>query len=397
MKAEFFVNNRRQIARSLNSGLMVLTAYDEMQRGADMAQPFEQEANFWYVSGISHPRWVMIYDGQRDHAWLVRPSVSQAQQIFDGSLPDAAALAQSGAQEVIDEDEFERVLRQLTRQHNTAHTIFQSPEQATFVHNPAQKQLTRRLERIFSKVSDCTIAMARRRGIKQPEEIRAIEKAVGLTMRAFERAKTELGNCRYEYQLQAPFEYEFTAAGARHAYDPIVASGANACTLHYTANADRLAKRHAVLCDIGARVDGYAADITRTYAVGEPTKRQREVHDELAAAHQQIIALLQPGLSLKQYQASVDEIMRGALSRLKLGDNEATLRNYMPHAVSHGLGIDVHDRLGGVGELAPGMVITVEPGIYIPAERIGMRIEDDILITESGARNLSRALSTDLQ
>jgi Xaa-Pro aminopeptidase len=151
-----------------------------------------------------------------------------------------------------------------------------------------------------------------------------------------------------------------------------------------------------VLLDIGARCAGYPADITRTYAVGEPTERQRAVHNAVRDAHTQIISLVRPELSFAQYQDEVDVIMKDALHQLDLLHTEADYRRYFPHAIGHGLGIDVHDSLGGFEVLRPGMVMTVEPGIYIPEEDIGVRLEDDILITDSGCTNLSEALSLEL-
>jgi Xaa-Pro aminopeptidase len=153
-----------------------------------------------------------------------------------------------------------------------------------------------------------------------------------------------------------------------------------------------------VLIDIGARVNGYAADITRTFAV-KPTKRQTQVHAAVERAHKKIISLLKPGLMLQDYIKAVDDIMKTEMIGLGLienmNDNE-TYRRYFPHAIGHGLGVDVHDSLGSSRKLQEGMVLTVEPGIYIPAEGIGVRIEDDILITSTGHKNLSGSLSTDL-
>jgi Xaa-Pro aminopeptidase len=269
-----------------------------------------------------------------------------------------------------------------------------------FMLNPAPKKLFEQLARTFNSVQDCRKTLAKLRAIKQPAEITRIKKAIKLTAEAFEHVKSLADAAQYEYEIEAEFSYFFRSRGASgHAYDPIVAGGKNACTLHYIENNARLKPRELLLLDIGARVDGYAADITRTYSIGEPTKRQIEVHAAVAAAQSEIIRLLKSGLPVEQYQNDVDKIMSRALKDLGLlrgqGD-ESTYRTYFPHAVSHGLGVDVHDSLGGPRTLQPGMVLTVEPGIYIPEEKIGVRIEDDILITEKGASNLSARLSTDL-
>jgi Xaa-Pro aminopeptidase len=143
-------------------------------------------------------------------------------------------------------------------------------------------------------------------------------------------------------------------------------------------------------------VDGYAADITRTYAVGTPTDRQRAVHAAVETAHKAILALLKPGLSFAAYLSEVDQIMKQSLDSIGLLKTDSDYHRYFPHAISHGLGLDVHESLGGHEALKPGMILTVEPGIYIPEEKIGVRIEDDILITEDGHRNLSGALPTGL-
>jgi Xaa-Pro aminopeptidase len=151
--------------------------------------------------------------------------------------------------------------------------------------------------------------------------------------------------------------------------------------------------------DVGAEVDGYAADITRTYAKGKPTKRQTQIHEVVRAAHHDIIDIIEPGLSIEDYLKQVDTRMKRALMEvglLKYENDTDTYRKYFPHAISHGLGIDVHDSLGGAKYFEPNMVLTVEPGIYIPEEGIGVRIEDDILVTESGNRNVSAKLSTEL-
>lgn len=216
-----------------------------------------------------------------------------------------------------------------------------------------------------------------------------------LTVAAFESLHTQLTDCTYEYEVEAVATGLFRAAGATHAYDPIVAAGKNACTLHYVANNTRLRKGQLVLCDIGAQVDGYAADITRTYVYGTVSARRQAVLAALSDAQAAIIGLIKPGVPFKTYLEETDHIMARALTSLGLkGATERDLvYEYMPHAVSHGLGIDVHDSLGGFTEFQPGMVLTVEPGIYLADETIGTRIEDDVLVTDKGHRVLSGKLA----
>jgi Xaa-Pro aminopeptidase len=354
------------------------------------------------LSGIEVPDWWLIIDGTRGKSWLAAPTISQSQQIFDGSLSPEQAQATSAVDAVITHAEALDLLRDLAKKHSTVYALGDQPhaEYLDFTLNPAMKKLHETLGRLFTSVQDCRRDIAQLRAIKQPWEIAAMKRAINLTADAFEHVRQKLPTLRYEYEVEAEFSYYFRRHGAKgHAYDPIVASGQNACTLHYVDNTSRLKKRQLLLLDIGARSGGYAADITRTYALGEPTKRQVAVHEVVQGAQRQIISLLKPDLSIEEYHRDVDVIMKQALLSLGLMrdmEDDTAYRTYFPHAISHGLGIDVHDSLGGPRYLQPGMVLTVEPGIYIPDEGIGVRIEDDILITDTGHANLSARLSTDL-
>jgi Xaa-Pro aminopeptidase len=401
MKPTFFAANRDRLMDVLQGGLVVLSAYTNMQAANDTSAAFEQESNFWWLSGIEVADWWIIIDSSRHKTWLVCPNVSENHQIFDGSLSPEAALRISEADAVISVDEATTMLRDLAHRHSMVYTLGEHPyaEYLDFTFNPGPRKMHDLLERIFNSVQDCRPDITTLRAIKQPEEIVAIKKAVGLTVDAFEMVKAKLPTLRYEYEVEAEFTYYFRRHGARgHAYEPIVAAGRNACTLHYIANDTKLKARQLVLLDIGARYHGYAADVTRTYGYGEPTKRQKEVHGVVQKAHYEIIALLKPGVLSDHYHHEVDRIMKQSLLELGLITSEIDMseyRKYFPHAVSHGLGVDVHDNMGAPTMFQEGMVLTVEPGIYIPEESIGVRIEDDILITKNGSTNLSARLSTD--
>jgi len=399
MKRDFFINNQQRLANILSDGVVVLSAYYAMQRGNDTSFKFEQEANFWYLTGIESPGWWVIIDGKSNKSWLIAPEVDDIHNIFDGSLSHEDAKKISGVDEVITEKQATKLLKVLSKEHETVYTLGEdsSSKYYDFAPNPSQKNMQKRLEKIFKNVKDCRLNIAKLRAIKQPEEIAAMEKAIDLTVEAFNDIKDKINKLKYEYEVEAEFTYRFKKNGANgHAYDPIVAGGKNACTLHYIDNNSLLKSGSLLLIDIGASVDGYAADITRTYSIGKPTNRQIEVHGAVEKAQKDIIKLLKPGLSLREYHEEVDDIMKAVITGLGLMKEPSDYRRYFPHAISHGLGIDVHDSLGRPERFLPGMVITVEPGIYIPEEEIGVRIEDDILITEDGHRNLSGPLSTNL-
>ena len=402
MDKAFFTDNRKKILNKLSSGLIIISAYTQMQRSNDASFKFEQESNFWYLTGINSPDWIVIIDGMSGKEWLIAPAVDDMHKIFDGSLDFEEASDVSGIRNVIPSNESDALFRELAKKHNVVYTIGQ-PKHSTsfnFAQNPNVKKHQKRLERIFNTVNDCSKDLAELRSIKQPQEITAIRKAVKLTIEAFTQVKNQISDYKHEYEIEADFTHFFRFNGAAgHAYDPIIASGKNACTLHYTDNTTRLSKRQLLLMDVGVRLGGYAADITRTYALSEPTKRQKQVALAVEQAHHDIISLLKPHLKVDEYVKKVDDRMKQALMEVDLLDDmndSETYRRYFPHAISHGLGIDVHDSLGSPRMFQPGMVLTVEPGIYIPDESIGIRIEDDILITNSGTENLSATLSTGL-
>lgn len=396
MSPDFFARNRDNLAHAVSGGLIVVTAYKALQRGADAAHDFEQEANFWYLSGIEEPDWWLIIDGTRRKSWLVPPQVDDVQQIFEGSLAGEQARRISGIDEVIDRDEASRMLREAAVSRQIVYTAEQPSailKHAHFVPNPAQTELSHWLGRIFKDVRDCGRELAELRTTKQPEEITAIKKAIATSVKGFQAVRESLSSLKYEYEVEALLSYEFRKRGATgHAYSPIVACAGNACTLHYNANTDKLKKSTLLLIDVGARQSGYAADITRTYALGTPTRRQIEVHNAVRQVYDRSLELYRPGMELKELQEKSDEYMIEALQSLGLYANQDDLRRYFPHALGHGLGIDVHDPLKGHSALRANMVLTLEPGIYIPEENIGVRLEDDILITDDDHEVLSRTL-----
>lgn len=397
MKADFFTGNRQKLRTITDEGLVIIAGHDAMQSRADAAYPFVQEANFYYLTGILEAGWRLVMDGTEDV--LVAPHRTKIQTLFDGSINFEQAKAISGIDTIIDQNDFNELYTSLRRNHRIVLSIGDDPHASAHgvVLNNGPRRNYRSLRRDFEEVRDIRPAIASLRSIKQPEEIHAMRTAIDETLRSFKNIYSQLQGYANEREISAQITFDFMRGTAEgHAYDPIVAGGANACTLHYTDNTSPLKATTTVLIDAGASYRQYAADITRTYAIGQPTPRQIAVHDAVEKAHYQIIDLIRPGLSTKEYSEQVDEIMKNTLKSLGLLKKPSDYRRYFPHAISHGLGIDVHESLGGHGVFKPGMVLTVEPGIYIPEEGIGVRIEDDILVTETGNENLSAALPTSL-
>jgi len=225
-------------------------------------------------------------------------------------------------------------------------------------------------------------ALARLRQVKDPAELALMRRAIGITTSALHEAMASLRAGQYEYEVQAVIEYLFTRYGAkRPAFTSIVGSGPNSCVLHYNASRRRIGPGELVVLDVGAEFHGYAADVTRTIpSSGRYSKRQRQIYEIVLAAQRAGIAAIKPGATLRE----VHRAARGVIVKAGYG-------KYFLHSTSHWLGLDVHDVGLRVG-FKPGMVLTVEPGIYLPAEGIGVRIEDDVLVTREGHEVLSAAV-----
>lgn len=227
---------------------------------------------------------------------------------------------------------------------------------------------------------------------KDEEEVGRIREAIGLTKNALEQVMRMLKPGVKEYQAQAEFEYQIFRNGAEGpAFPTIAGSGINGTMLHYGTNRETCEDGMLLLLDLGARVAGYNADITRTYPVnGKFTERQKQVYDIVLAANRRVAAEAKPGMTLKELNEICKEVLAKGLISLGLIDKEDQVSKYYMHSVSHHLGIDVHDvSVAADAKLRPGAVITDEPGLYIDEWEIGIRIEDDLLITEDGAEVLS--------
>ena len=230
---------------------------------------------------------------------------------------------------------------------------------------------------------------------KDENELATMQEAIDLTGRALHHVLTRLAPGQMEYQAQAEFEYAIRYGGAEGtAFATIAGSGQNGCMLHYGTNHCRMEDGKLLLMDLGAKVCGYCADITRTYPVnGRYTPRQKEIYDIVLAANRAVAKAARPGVTLAQLNEICKQTLAGGLIRIGKIESAEEIGRYYMHGVSHHLGIDTHDATGPDAlALAPGMVITDEPGLYIDEEEIGIRIEDDLLITQDGCTVLSEAI-----
>jgi Xaa-Pro aminopeptidase len=242
-------------------------------------------------------------------------------------------------------------------------------------------------------VSGAAAMIAPLRMHKSPEELALLQKSIDATLEAHRAAWKRAAPGLYEYQVAATMTAVYSDQGCeRNAYAPIVGSGPNSTVLHYSRNSRRMDRGELLLMDVGAECAGYAADITRTIPVGASfSKRQREIYEIVLGAQNAVIAAIKPGLPL----SDLSKIARDYINTHGKDLHGEPLGKYFTHGVSHHVGLDVHDATDFSQPLGEGNVITVEPGIYIPEESIGIRIEDMVLVTKDGARLMSGALPRD--
>jgi len=397
LPSEFFVRNRDSLRKAVSHLPIVIAGNGLLQRTADTTFAFAQESTFWYLTGLAIPDLVLVIDS--DETYIIVPGRNAIRATFDGAISAKEVTERSGIATIYEEKEGWKKLKSSLFATHVVSTL-EAPQKYVSAHgfytNPARQQLAERLLHTDPDLEIWNIAkeVAALRVIKQPEEIACIERAVAITKDAIKAItkSAEFETLRFEYELEAMLGATFRRMGASgHAYSPIVASGEHATTLHYVSNDGAIKQQDYIVLDVGAEVDHYAADISRTVIQGKPSARQRAVHIAVQAVQHEALKLMVPGATLKHIERQVELLVGKELKSLGLITNARdvdAIRAYYPHAVSHFLGLDVHD-VGNYHEpLAPGMVLTCEPGIYIPEEGIGVRIEDDILITESGNRIL---------
>ncbi len=396
--SDFFIGNRRRLQAVLPADVtIVVTANGLLQRGADSPYAFVQDANFWYLTGIDEPDVTLVIDGQRE--FLLAPVREGARATFDGTIDQTELTRISGIPDVINESAgWKRVDEVLGKSKKVA-TLAAAPnyiEQYGMYSNPSRLRLQERLHKHVADLEliDIRTELARLRMIKQPAELVALQTAIDITGKSLKDVfKGDRSRYSYEYELEADVAAGFRRRGATgHSFEPIVAGGERACTLHNVANNSRLAKDQIVVIDVGAEYDHYAADITRTIALQQPTDRQQAVYDSVLATQEYAFGLIEPGITMRRFEEQVFTFIARELRGLKLIKRKDDARTFFPHATSHFLGLNVHDVGDYEQPLQAGIVMTVEPGIYIPEEGIGVRIEDDVLVTESGIKVLSSSL-----
>ncbi|MCE9612592.1 MAG: aminopeptidase P N-terminal domain-containing protein [Chthoniobacter sp.] len=401
-----FTENRARLAALLPpKSLAILNANDILPTNADGSLLMRPNSDLYYLTGVEQEETKLLIfpdaDDEKLRLILFLREPNEQNELWEGhKLRKEEAQALTGIVQVKWLSEFPGILRRViceaeqvflnTNEHRRAHCEVETRDDR-FIHE-VQRQFPlhtyRRLAPLLHQL----------RLVKSRAEIQAIERACQLTEKGFRRVLRTTKPGQSEADVEAEFAYEFTRGRGRFAYEPIVASGKNACCLHYQVNGSTMKAGQLVLLDVGAALANYNSDMTRTIPVsGKFTRRQRQIYDAVLRVLRAMTAALAPGVIHKEWQKKSEAMMTEELLKLgllkprdikKQTDDAPAVKKYFMHGLGHPIGLDVHD----VGDLATpmqdGWVYTVEPGIYIPEEEMAIRLEDTVLITAKGPVNL---------
>ena len=398
------------------NSIAILSSANRNYRTRDVENPYRQDSDFLYMTGISEPNLINIVFEKSGEIFsvLFRNNTSEHEKIWDGSrLENSDILENSGFSEVQSYDDYEeKILNYIIDKDSIYIESGLNPELDDFIYEKISKSgKNNRKNCIFPKKIVALHSVTQKlRLIKSDYEIGLIKKAAEVSIIGHQEAMKKSKPGIYEYELDAEIKYVFNKNNMHFAYMSIVGSGNNACTLHYIKNNNLLKDKDLVLIDAAAENQGYASDITRTFPVnGKYTKEQALIYDLVLNAQEKAIEFIKPGVTWEQvHEITVEEISKGLVALNLLPNdinrviNEELYKDFFMHKTGHWLGLDVHD----VGEyenilFEPGMVITVEPGIYINLinkkipkkwRGIGVRIEDDVLITKNGNEVITKNL-----
>ena len=384
----------------------VFFSNEVVSSNADGQYRFEQNSDMYYLSGIDQEDCALIlcpdHPKPENREILYIRKTNDHIQVWEGwKYSKEEAQAASGVKNIHFIDDFDSHLRVLMpmvggvylsiNQHDRKALITRTP-----VHRFARKI---RAEYPGHGILRAAPQLEILRATKEPEEITQIRIACGITEKAFRRVLGFVKPGVWEFEIEAEIQHEFLRnRGTGPAYGSIIASGTHACILHYVENNQQCQPDDLLLMDFGVEYGNYGADLSRTIPVsGRFSDRQREVYNACLSVFKQARQLMKPGICIEDYNTEVGKMMEGALLKLKLITKKdiqnqdpawPAYKKYFMHGTSHFLGLDTHDVGGKFLDFAPGMVLTCEPGIYIPEEKMGVRIENDLLITAEGNEDL---------
>lgn len=406
---QIFIRNRQRFVKEMPAGsIAIVVSNDEVPSNGDANYTFRQNSDLYWLTGIWQEDSMLVLFPEnpdpkfREVLVLVRPN--ELKEKWDGRrLRAAEAKAISGVETVIWLDSLDALLQTWV---HLAETILldtnENDRKASLLRTRDYRFVDEMKARYpLHQYGRVARIMRELRAVKTGEEIEVVQKAIDITQVAFERVMRFVKPGVMEYEVEAEILHSFISQRAEGpAYNSIIAGGDRARTLHYVSNNNRCNDGELLLMDFGANYGGYCADLTRTIPVnGRFSKRQKEVYNACLHLHNYAKSLLKPGISIVEYTEKVGEeagkqfLKIGLLSKadIKNQDREnPAFRKYLYHGISHHLGIDVHDLGTRTEPIKAGMLFTVEPGIYIEEEQMGIRIENNVWITRTGNKDLMK-------
>jgi len=387
---------RRQglLSRLSDDAVVIVSSNSEQKRNSDVNYPFRPDSSFWYLTGFTEPDAIAVFSN-KNYSIFLRPK-DKTKEIWNGKrLGVKAAPNVLLADNAYSIDDFLKTIQKLINKNNLV-----------YFDNSSTNRLNENINSILANVvKSLKPVVSEMRLIKDSTEIQNMQTAANITANAHMIAMTKVSPGLYEYHVAAEIDAEFRTGNSDHAYPPIVASGENSCILHYTENNKILNDGDLLLIDAGCESLGYASDITRTFPInGRFSKAQKQIYQIVLNAQKSAIACIKPGEKVNTPHEIACDIISSELIKLGIMKELDNLTEFYMHRTGHWLGLDVHD----VGEykidndfrdFKEGMVTTVEPGIYIRKDdkidpkfwNIGIRIEDDVLVTKDGHHVLSKS------
>ena len=403
-------NRRKELLSKLDDNAVVIVSTNsEQKRNSDVNYPFRPDSSFWYLTGFIEPDAIAVFSKNNYTIFLKPKDITK--EIWNGlRLGVEMAPKTLLANNAYDIDTFLDKIESLLTSESSLY--FDAPGNIGWKDVSSSNKLNQSIALKFrNRTQLLDPYLSEMRLIKDSTEIQHMQTAADLASKAHMQAMIRTRPGLYEYHITAEFDTLFRKEDSEHSYPPIVAGGENACILHYNENNKLLNDGELLLIDAGCEILGYASDITRTFPInGKFSEPQKEIYEIVLKAQKSAIASIVPGEAVnKPHEVACDVITQG-LIKLGIMDDASSLRDFYMHGTGHWLGLDVHD-VGTkeidntIRKFKVGMVTTVEPGIYIRKSdkvdpkywNIGIRIEDDVLVTEDGHHILSKAAIKELE
>lgn len=406
---ELYIKNRAKFARHMKRrSLAIFNSNDIYPSSADGTLPFKQHSDIFYLSGVDQEESVLVIfpdsfnPAQREILFLKETNEEIA--IWEGAkLDKEQAFEVSGIKTVYWLSDMEKVLHSLLAEVETVYLNNTEHTRANIEVETREQRFGKWFREKYPNynISRSNPILHTIRAVKEPEEIEQMQRACDITKAGLERVLKFVKPGVKEYEIEAEFAHEFLRRGSRgFAYTPIIASGFNACVLHYIDNDDTCKDGDVILMDVGAEYGNYASDMTRCIPVsGRFTPRQKDIYNAVLRVMRGAMDILRPGVLMNDYHKEVGEMMTKELLDLKLIDKHdvekqnpawPAYKKYFMHGTSHFIGVDVHDYGNWTTPVQEGNAFTVEPGIYIREENLGIRLENDIIIQKDGFHDLMK-------